>query len=111
MTNIPKIPLADRLRQAAAKQNKVTFFRAFCLYMDTYLFGLDKLLGGTSYSDAMDPCLEKYEHMPLLMRFVTDICKLPAEERDRLLCQILVQPFAEIQRQKESENECLPQLL
>lgn len=111
MPDIPKIPLADRLRQA--RQGQDAYFHLYRLYADTYFNYLDLLFDSDSfYADTLDivlsPYLEQYSRMPLLTRLVADSRELPAPDRTELLYQTLIRPFAELQEEKERmEKECM----
>lgn len=109
---VSKIPLADRLRKAAAKENRMPYLHIFRLYVDSYFCNLDILFGGTAYYDTMAVVLrshlKEYEQMPMLTRFVADSRKLSAEDQRQVLYQVLIRPFAEIQKEKERmDRECL----
>ena len=112
MSDIPKIPLADRLRRASARPNEPPYLHLYRLYVPAYFSGLDDLHGGGStFSDTLDvvlaPYLEKYENMPLLTRFVADSRYLPKAGQDQLLYQTLIAPFAALQQEQErTEHEC-----
>lgn len=112
MADFPKIPLADRLRQA--RQGQDTYFHLYRLYVDTYFNYLDLLFDGdgTTYGDAYEvilaPYLEPYKTPPLLTRFVADSRGLSDSDRTELLFQTLILPFAELQQEKERmEKECM----
>ena len=110
MSDIPKIPLADRLRRASARPNEPPYLHLYRLYVAAYFSGLDDLHGGGStFSDTLDvmlaPYLEKYENMPLLTRFVADSRDMPKADQDQLLYQTLIRPFAVLQ-QERIEQEC-----
>lgn len=106
-----KLPLAERLRRAAGREGETPWLHVYRLYVDSFFYNLDNLTGGHAYADTLDvvlaPWLEEYEDMPLLTRFVADSRKLLAADQVQLLYQVLVRPFAEIQKEKERiEREC-----
>ena len=112
MGDLPKMPLADRLRQA--RQGQDTYFHLYRLYVDTYFNYLDLLSDSdsTTYGDAYEVILarylEPYKTPPLLTRFVADSRELSASDRAELLFQTLILPFAELQKEKERiEKECM----
>ena len=112
MADIPRIPLADRLRRAAAESGEPPYLHLYRLYVGSYFCGLDDLHGGSTYADTLDvalaPYLEKYETMPLLTTFVADSAELPAADQAQMLYQVLIRPFADLQQEKErTEKECL----
>lgn len=107
-----KLPLAERLRRAAGRVGEAPFLHIYRLYMDTYFYNLDILFGGSAYADTLEavlsPYIQQYDEMPLLTRFVADSRKLPASDQTQVLYQVLIRPFAEIQKEKERmDRECL----
>lgn len=108
-----KLPLADRLRRAAAKQGEAVWLPIYRLSVTAFFDSLDDLLGsGSTYSDTLDivlaPYLKGYEETPLLTTFVADSRNLPSPEQTQLLYQTLIQPFAALQNEKERMNcECM----
>lgn len=105
-----KLPLADRLRQA--RQGKESYLHIYRLYTDAYFYNLDVLFGGSTYADTLEavlsPYLQEYGDMPLLTRFVADSRELPAADQIQLLYQVLIHPFAELQKEKERiDRECM----
>ena len=107
MKQIEKIPLANRLRQAAAKQPTPYFLHIYRFYMDTYFYGLAELAGDNrDLTEILDKNLlsrlAQYEEPPLLADFVAESMELPRWELGELLYQVLVKPFAELEERRKS---------
>ena len=101
MKQIKKIPLAQRLRQAGAKQPAPCFLHIYRLFLDTYFNGLAEMAGDDRVrtdilEGSLRPYVSKYGEMPLLVEFVTESMDLPRWELGELLYQVLVKPFAAI---------------
>lgn len=102
MKQIRKIPLAQRLRQAGAKQPTPSFLHIFRFYLDAYFNGLAELAGDDRVRKdilerALRPYVAKYEEMPLLVEFVAEGMELSRREWGELLYQTLIRPFAVIE--------------
>lgn len=113
MRTAQKLPLAVRLRRAAAKQGEAAWLPICRLSVTAFFNSLDDLLdSGSTYSDTLDivlaPYLKGYAETPLLTAFVADSRNLPGPEQTQLLYQTLIQPFAALQNRKERMNrECM----
>lgn len=106
-----KVPLAERLQFAAIRECEAPYLHIYRMYVDSYCYNLDIIMGSLAYADTLDvvlaPWLEKYETPPTLTRFIADSRELPAKDRTQLLYQLLVRPFAEMQEEKERrERKC-----
>lgn len=99
MKQIEKIPLANRLRQAGAKQPTPDFLHIYRLYLDTYFYGLAR--DNRDLTEILDKTLlshlAQYEEAPLLVEFVAESMELPRRELGELLYQVLVKPIAELE--------------
>lgn len=105
-----KLPLAERLRNA--RQGEEQYLHIYRLYVDTYCYNLDIIAGGHCNMDTLDvvlaPYLNRYEAMPLLTRVIADSRDLTAIDQTQLLFQLLIRPFAALQKEKERiEKECM----
>ena len=108
MKEFKKLPLADRLRRASSGQAEPRFLHVYRLYLEAYFSGLSQLAGdGSLFTSAFQKILEPYaaecEDAPLLVAFVAESKDLPLTERTELLYQVLVWPFAEIQRRRDAK--------
>lgn len=107
MKQIEKIPLTNRLRQAAAKQSTPQFLHIYRFYVDTYFNSLAELAGDDrSLTEILDGALlsrlAQYEEAPLLVDFVAESMELPRWELGELLYQVLVKPLAELEERSRN---------